>query len=577
LGSLRAGGGPGAPAPEERRLGSAIGWYALATVLILGRVLIHPWTATVPSAHGAYGDQVADFWNLWWVHQALSTGQSLFETRLLYFPTGTSLRFVEFGPLYGFLSVPFFVISDSGASAVLAHNLWVTLSFILTATATYLLAWRESGSRIGSLLAGFLVAFSAFRFHHLEHLNLLSFYWIPLCGVAAAAWLWGPETSDGPRWRRLLHRYGPALALFACGWGVSLTSWTILIMTAVFLTLWVGVSLIAVAERRRRDLVWRLPAAVLLMAVGPTVLLWPILIQADPFPSLPMEQAARFSPDLFAFFAPQQSLALGPLVVEYGRHLHGVGGHNMYLGVTLLGLAVVGSAQLGRRAAPWLATVIVAWGLALGPELWILKNLVTPPVSLYRLLAELFPPLSMGRVPERWVIVVLVALAPLAAIGMRRLLGSRRRRWWLAAASALAFLELFPGPVPSQPVSIPAVYRQLNDDPDPGAVLELSSLSMNAYLYYQIQHRRPLVSGPFKRYSAAAEAFQTRAQFHRRMLFPETRPLAASQLRQIGVRYVICHRSAWKPEVWDGLIEGMSALAPVYARDEKTLIFRLGE
>ena len=75
-------------------------WINLAVLLIYFAVavgmtwpLVEEISERLP---GASDDTLVHYWNGWWAKRALTTGQSPFYTRYLYYPTGISLVYHNF-------------------------------------------------------------------------------------------------------------------------------------------------------------------------------------------------------------------------------------------------------------------------------------------------------------------------------------------------------------------------------------------------------------------------------------------------------------------------------------------------
>lgn len=161
--------------------------------------------------------------------------------------------------------------------------------------------------------------------------------------------------------------------------------------------------------------------------------------------------------------------------------------------------------------------------------------------------------MELFRVPARFALLLMLAVAVLAGIGMWDLL--RRlgpQAWWATMLVpplllSESFVIGFPGSGP-QPLPIPAVYRYLGKLP-PGAVVSLPDFLLTPewyreadYLYFSTAHWQPIVNG----YTRA-----TPAGFADRMRRIETFPSAESAvfLRSLQVSYVIVHAGADKTVV----------------------------
>lgn len=528
-------------------------------------------------------DNYTNFWNLWWVSEALRQGRNVLHTSLLYHPTGTTLALTEFCPLYGVLSAP--VLLDSPFAAVAAFNGWVAVSFILTGYATYLLCRWWSGSDAGSLFAGFTVAFAAYRFHHIEHMNLLSTFWLPFTAWLAASWMLVPPaggTAPRPsRWR--------LVGLAACGLGMAATSYSMLAFTFLFLVVWlVGT---AVLDRDRfLPGTWRRVGLVALALIGGALPLswWWAGAFAGGSAAVDVRETINWSPDLLGFLLPQRSGILGPLFD--GVRVHGSGGREAYIGVALLCAAIYGTRSRGRPVWPLLSTAMVAFLVSLGRRgFWFAGSHIGLPVMPHDVLTGIAPFFTASRTPVRFVIVTLVALAPLAAIGVRALL--RRPRGALVAAvlAAVALVELMPAVAPGERVEVPPGLLALATNPRQGAVIEmpvpLTGLPVapgeevlgtwNLYTFHQVAHRRPVVGGPLFRPSPEAIRFLREKRFHRRLTRIRELPDALRDLKSAGVAFVIWNRGNMEPEVWVAINAAYARYAQAVYTDSMMVVYAI--
>jgi len=464
--------------------------------------------------------------------------------------------------------MPLFLVDESWPTSVLAHNFWIGASFLLTAMAGFAYARAVSGSERGALVAGFLLAFCAFRFHHLEHLNLLSFYWIPLAALQAFRF--------GFRGTKMRARRIALIVLTLCGLGAAATSLTVLTLAGFYLVSWaVCVSLL---ERNRFEP--RFAAiAVIAFFIGSLPITAPLLANMAPQDiSASRETVIRYSPDLLGFLSPERSAVFGPLGKDLLPPLHGAGGRNMYLGLALLVLAGLGLWPWSRRGASLGITALLAFLVSLGPGLWLAGHYHAVPISFYAVLQHV-PPFSVNRVPERFILVTLVALVPLAAIGFERLAAHRKTWPWALAIIVMAALELTPASIRAVPVLMPGVYTELRGDPHPGAVLELTLQGRyaNDFAFHQIAHRRPIMMGPVNRPSGDAVEFLDQGRYEERLRDPVAFPSALRDLERAGVAFVIWHREGWEGPAWEILRTEYAKHAAVWFQDNDLIVLRLAE
>jgi hypothetical protein len=145
--------------------------------LALTVIMTWPWVIQLRDAVPDTGDPYAISYLLWWnFHQTFHAPLHLFEATILY-PYHSTLAFGEFDYGVSLLFFPLFVL---GFRPVTVFSIAAFLSFPFTGYATFRLARTLSGSTAIAWVAGIIIAFLPFRFHHLAHLHLIFAGWIPL-------------------------------------------------------------------------------------------------------------------------------------------------------------------------------------------------------------------------------------------------------------------------------------------------------------------------------------------------------------------------------------------------------------
>jgi hypothetical protein len=145
--------------------------------LALTAIMTWPWVLHLRDAVPDTGDPYAISYFLWWdFHQTFHAPLHLFEATILY-PYHYTLAFGEFDYGVSLLFFPLFVL---GFRPVTVFGIAAFLSFPFTGYGTFRLARTLSGSTAIAWIAGIIIAFLPFRFHHLSHLHLIFAGWIPL-------------------------------------------------------------------------------------------------------------------------------------------------------------------------------------------------------------------------------------------------------------------------------------------------------------------------------------------------------------------------------------------------------------
>lgn len=145
--------------------------------LLLTAIMTWPWVLHLRDAVPDTGDPYAISYLLWWdYHQTFHDPLNLFQATFFY-PYHYTLAFGEFD--YG-VSVLFFPLFALGFRPLTVYSVAAFLSFPFTGYAMFRLARTLSGSTAIAGIAGIIIAFLPFRFHHLAHLHLIFVGWVPL-------------------------------------------------------------------------------------------------------------------------------------------------------------------------------------------------------------------------------------------------------------------------------------------------------------------------------------------------------------------------------------------------------------
>ncbi len=444
---------------------------------LLAYILLIAWPVLPDLRRLAIGHPAADVWNHVWgyghVAAALAAGRSPLDTPLVNHPIGGRLWFID---MFG--AVLLSPVTLTGG-AVLAYNLYLLLSVLWAGIAAYLLARELRVTEAGAWLAG--VAFAATP-HLLGQLHN---------GISETL-----AVGFVPFFLRSLLRWRAEPDLRRSVWvGVSFTLSVWANPYYGLFNSFAGLVMVLGQVRRWPSL---LPgAAVAIIGVLPVALLFSGTLDAsgavvDRDPDFVYRTLVGHNmTDFLAFFHP------GPrqfpdLKLLFDEDLLVV----VYLGFALLGAAWWGSRD--DRARPWVVGGLAAFVLTLGPFLYIGGSYVRlgeawvplPFLGLY----DLVPALSRISHPYRFVVLVALCLAVLAALGVRR--------WRVAAPLGLLIvletLVISPVKLPLavSDATVPLAYADLPAD---RAVLDLPVsvpvLARARYNLYQLRHGAPIPYG----------------------------------------------------------------------------------
>lgn len=494
---------------------------ALPLSLAPGRRLV----ADVPDAH-------LFLWTFAWdayafLHQPLT----IFDANI-YYPYANTLAYSENLIGSAFFAAP--VIWLTG-NLVLASNITSFITIILSGTGAYLLGRRLHVSMAGAFLCGLVFAFAPPHFFRLGQLHMTALQWIPFCLAFLHGYL-----AHGRRRDLLLACGCFSLQALSSGHGAVYLALAIAMLLAWQFAL--GAPL-AIAQRLRD-----------LGAAG-AYLLAPSVLVLVPYRLAQDDAGLRRGYQTDALPGVESFVASPTQVHQFlkARLFSGIDKEpDAYLfpGIVVLILAVTAIATLPVMRKVRLRDNATALYLLIGTLATLM--FLSWPIELWRYVYWL-PGFNFIRVPSRFILLTLLALAVLAALGFDRLAARLPRAWRVVAAAAIAALmlaEYAVVPFPSVPyaVTIPAVDRWLDTRPKPFVVAEMPvprpgdlgrlERQMTQSMLHATAHWQKTIHG----YSGI------RRPFHHQLYadlseFPSAASIAG--LRTAGVTYVVVHTEVY--------------------------------
>jgi hypothetical protein len=514
--------------PRELLLVSAAG-------LILA--LVMTWPLVTGLGHlgrtlGTDADGQFSIWNIAWVARTLLIDPlHLFDANI-FFPHKTTLAYSEANLLPGVAGVPVYWLS---------RNPWLTLNVVLLLAfasafvGAYLLLQYLSGDRRAALPAAIMYAFCPYTMSHLSHIQLLMTGGIPLSLLllhriadAAVDRDTHPTTSTtgriGSSPRSQFFRRGAALGVAMAAQALSCAYY------GIFTGLAVGFVSLMLAWRRR---LWRCVEYWTAIGAGVGISIALVLPFFVPYVRVQEESGFRRTiedaimnsaqPSAYLASAARAHAWLLDIARSIGR-FHEV----LFPGMLAIALGLAGLLLAMRRAAPasreretalvYTILTLTAFWASFGPA-----------AGLYRVLFYL-PAFSFLRAPSRFGLVVVLGLAVLASLALRRLFEAiRPARRTLAAglmcAAVVADVTVIPIRWYAAP-DLPSPYALLAERPR-GPVAEFPfygermAFPLHAqYMLFSTSHWMPLVNGysdviplDFRQAAAVLDGFPSDAAF----------------------------------------------------------------
>ena len=478
-------------------------------------------------------DALLNCWILAWTPHALTTGRPVFDTNIFH-PRKNTLAYSE----HMFGNLPFAgPIYLASRNPILAHNVVLLLTFVLSGLGMFLLTFEIVGRGYPAIAAGIVFAFSSFRFGEYAHVQVLSAQWMPFCMLFIVRGLRRPSLG---RWLAALV-FGFAQGLCCSYYAIFFLTYLVLFAVVVW-----------ACDRSRRAA--RAAGLVLGLVIAVGAALYPFYA---PYLELrnnmgfkrPIAENVRYSADVLSYLTPRGGSLLYASLRAY---LPDVGPSHLFVGLGALVLGAVGVCRVRRHGdlGGALLALAVAGGAAflfsLGPYVKVAGKSLCP--GPYWLLYSFAPGYDGLRAPSRFAMLGMLSLAPIVGVGFdavwARLRSERARRAMGFGLCAFLVLESVEAPIGlarfRYPDDIPPVHRWLRSQPADTVILELPldlHYADNLYAFYSTYHWQRLVNG-----RSGFQPAENVAKFLMFVRFPT--PSAVRMARTIGVRYAIVHEEA---------------------------------
>ncbi len=539
------------------------------------------------------GDPLLQIWVVQWNIHKLTTPSTWLRTGSLsqyfdaniFYPYSNTFAYHDHIFALGLIGLPIYVISQN---PIITYNVLLLLSFILSAYGMYLLCREITRNEYAAFLAGLIFGLLPYRFAHLDHLNLLSIQWLPLCLLFLTRYLFSKLETTPIRtsWRNI-----STITLF---WGFFLlqvlTSFNYLFMllfaVGIYIVTLLGVQTL-VCRKLKFALLSKQKFALLILGGCITgLILLPFI-----FPYLKANWEMGFQRTLAeaeSLSARIQDYLVAPENnVLYGQFTRTFQSPNsrfpreqmLFNGIFPMVLAIWGifgvrgkeknlsSTKILRFS--FIILLIIAGILSLGPSITLFgKTLPLPYLWLYHYV----PGFKSMRVPARFGLLVSFSLAVLAAIGLSQMYEYLRRfkrfsnntlKYVVATGiiGGVIVLEYYSPPkhlsfYPGTKETIPVVYQWLAQQSDDLRIIELPVRFAKddfEYTYYSTFHWKRMVNG------RSAFIPNGITQIFREMrTFPSPRTI--DLLKSLGIQYVILHTEKIEQRLPSGFPEGINVL-----------------
>jgi hypothetical protein len=565
--------------------------YALAAVLaayaLVTAIMTYPAVFNLQNAlMGGNSDAYSAVWLLWWFKHALfDLHVSPLFCDYLAFPIGFDYTYL---PALVIPILEGLALQVLGASPMLAYNLIMLSTFVLSGFFAYLLCYRLTNNRAASFIGGLVFAFSPYhQFRTYGHIGLAHIQFLPLF---ALVFLIAIEKKTA--WRYWV------LAGILIGIN-GLCDWSYFGYCLVFATLWLGLDVL-----RKRTVSGETVAGTIAMAIGALLIvgvpLWLIfdgMGKGELLPS-PSSESIAYSADLMSYFVPQLTSSFIAVTIGsnwlysvYYSRLQFAESNLLFMGYSVIALCCFAITRNYRKLEPWILIGFVSMILSLGPVLHVYGSVLNsgtifgPPTKYvfgfipwnvveslswafenlpFSFMEKFVPGASLLHVPARFDTLVTLCLAVLTAVGVVELrkklseshVGVSTAMTAIAIVGLVILVEYASLPFKDSSTPIPSVIYELGEQRGEFAVINVpGEFGSPLHDYYQVFHLKKMVGGyyqhnlvtderaSFIRQTPAISSFYFSPEFGR--VFPlETQPERIKAiLNYYDIRYVLIYKS----------------------------------
>lgn len=438
-------------------------------------------------------DAAQNLWNMWWVNKAVTElHQPIWYTRFIHYPHGTTLLGHTLSPFNGFIGIllqKFLTLPES-------YNVMVIFGFVVGGWTAFLLAYIFSRSYWGSILGGYIFAFSSYHFAHARgHLQLVSLEWIPLFIGTFFLFLKRPTVP------RAIASASSLFLVALCDYYYALYC----ILTGCILLIhrmWFNRDRVFMLRKKylRATVAF---CCVFIVTTGALFGFFVLEHVRDPF-----TEGRAASLDLLSLFVYGGQWRFRWLTEPiWSRIPPNPTESNVHLGFSVIFVLIYAWAKrkdiVCEYLRLWYVILLFFTICAMGPTLNICGTQFSSTILPWRIV-EMFPFAKLVGCPVRMMVMTFLSAGVIVAMASRRLFTTLlNQKIFGCLFVALLVFEYLPCALPSMPVHTPKYVRVIKGLPTGGIVDRLNDKF--AAHYYQTLYERPRAVGLISRYPKSVE------------------------------------------------------------------------
>ena len=519
---------------------------------------------------GPKEDNLQSYWNAWHFNKSIcNANETLFFTKDLFYPSGTSLLLHTLSPLN--LSLEF--IFSRIFSLSYSYNLVVFLSFLLSAYFTFLLCLYFTKNKWASFAGGMIFAFSPYHFAHtLHHINLTGIYFFPLLA------LFFFKLKDEPS-----KKYTLLLSLILLL--IAFTDYYYLIYSFAFLFLGLVYFIFFLRETDKKFFRYTIYAVIIaILIISPLIVSTLLELKNHTYWKYHVGYNT-FVLDIFSFITPA---VWHPVFGEIAKKIYSRFTGNFhestgYLGITTLFLFIfcwIKNKGRQKYKSFFILLLLITSVLSLGPTLHILgyhsislKHLLIRNWRIdevlnsygyhnkhigiplpYYLLTKI-PILNMLEDSSRCIILGYLSLSVLAAVGLKELLEKLNKRKKAIIYSIILNLIIFEYlaiPLEYTKVEVPSFYYTIAKDNSTYAIFDIpcntNYIANNEFMFLQTIHDKKILFANISRASKDMYTFLLSTGLFEFCHLSNLNLLNNDVLKDNRIKYIILHKDYLKED-----------------------------